>query len=190
MLLALGAFFVGAGVILRERAKEGTIAPPLFAPPTFGGLATGGVYRLWATLERGYGDSRAHADLERELSDAVRAVGFSEVLLAGEDPSDPRVWTFLARWGQIGTEGTNLPPLSIYAVEEIDEVPATTNFPPPSMLLDADLSPAEAHAVDVALTRETDPAKLDAFSESMMADFPLAGMLLQGRAQALREGPP
>jgi hypothetical protein len=192
LLLAVVAFLAGAGLILHERAKEGTLAPPLLAPSTFEGVARDHVYRLWAKLERGYGEKVTdQGELERDLSGKVIDLGFSEVLLAGEDPTDPHVWTFLARWGQDGSEGANAPPLAVYALEEVLDVPVLdASFPRPPMILDDDLTSDEAHAVAIALTEETDPVKLEAFSQAMIVDFPLAGMLLRGKAETIRLSSP
>jgi hypothetical protein len=183
--LALGALFAGTGVVLRERAKAGTVAAPLLAPGSFGDLENGRLYRVWVKLASGYGKDDEIENLERDLTGKIQDLGFSEVLLANEDPTDDRVWTFLARWGQETPGGVNVPPISVYQTEEVNEPEAAGLYPrtPPS--LDQSLSFAEANAVSVALERETDPAMLFDFAKAMAGDFPVAQSLLKAKAGIL-----
>jgi hypothetical protein len=184
LFLGLGAMLAG-GLVLHERAKAGTVAAPIVAPSTFDGVETGHLYRVWAKLVTGYGANAPIADLEADLSNKVRALGFSEVLLANEDPTDAHVWTFLTRWGGVGHGGTNVPPLAIYSLEEVQEPPPPELFPEPSPVLDVDLSFAESNAVNVALQKEIDPAKLFNFAKAMALDFPVSQSLLKAKAGIL-----
>lgn len=177
LLIAIVALLAGTGVVLHERAKEGATLP-LFLPSTFGGLVRDQVYRVWI--------KNSDLDLgETDLRQALLDRGFSEVFLAIEDPTDPRVWSLLARWDRDVPSGVNFPPVTIYRVEPIESLPADVAYPP-IQGLDADLTDAEAHAVHVAIRREQDPDQLEGFSKIMIDDFPLAGVMLQARADALR----
>lgn len=188
LLLALAVLLAGS-VVLHERAKEGTAAVPLLLPSSFDGLERDHVYRLWATLDTGYGSALSFDALTDDLKSKIRQLGFSEVLLAVEDPTDPRVWSFVARWGRDENAGVNEAPLHVYTVQPLAGLPES-NFPPTTLTLDEGMTEAEAHAVTVALDREQEPSRLDAFSEVMITDFPLSGILLKARADTLRGSPP
>lgn len=191
LLLALGALLTTAGVALHERARVGTASPPLLTSKSFGDgqLETGHVYRVHARLDAAYArasSSESLGDLTSNLSQSLATAGFSEVMLAAEDPTDPRVWSFLARWGLDQTSGRNAPPLAIYDVQEVvDPDLLLPSFPEPSDALDAGLSFPEANAVAVALRRETDPNRLADFAISMALDFPISESLLRAKAHLL-----
>ncbi len=185
LLLALGALLTGS-VVLHEHAKSGTRAAPFLAPATFTGLTRDQVYRVWAKLASGYGKNDAYAALERDLSTRLATMGFSKVMLANEDPTHANVWSFIARWGRDAATGTNVPPLAVYHLEPIADMPPQVTYPaPPPAVLDASLSFAEANAVRTALSRETDPSRLYAFARVLANDFPVSQSLLKAKADIL-----
>lgn len=51
--------------------------------------------------------------------------------------------------------------------------------------LDPRLTPAESTSITVALSRETNPANLIAFAQSLEPDFPIAASLLRAKASIL-----
>jgi hypothetical protein len=64
--------------------------------------------------------------------------------------------------------------------------PVPPGGPVPNNPYDANLTAAELQAVMTALANETDPAKLDAFSQKMLPDHPLASAALSAKANLLR----
>jgi hypothetical protein len=185
LLLALGALVAG-GVVWHEKAKAGTAIAPLLTPASFDGLAYDHVYRVWARLAAGYGEDTAYDALERDLSNKMEALGFSKVMLANEDPADPKIWTFIARWGREAPGAANVAPLGIYTLEEIADMPISRTYPaPPPAVLDTGLSFAEANAVKVALAKEVDVSRLYSFAQTLTGDFPVSQSLLQAKADIL-----
>jgi hypothetical protein len=63
-----------------------------------------------------------------------------------------------------------------------DETPPPEAFVPG---MDVDLSPEQSQAVGFALSKELDAPNLQAFSASMLPDFPLAAGMLQAKAKLL-----
>lgn len=56
--------------------------------------------------------------------------------------------------------------------------------------LDSNLGPSTAKAVTIALARESDPSRLEAFGRSLLPDYPLACEALLARAAVLRKASP
>jgi hypothetical protein len=199
MLTWLVLSLLGAGLWTIARRSSETVAtlnphvvgvpppPPETAPESFVGVVQGQFYRVFASIPHGFGEAETFDDLQAEMRQTLNQIGFSDIRLATADPTDDHVWRFLARWARPEARGRNLFPLAIYKVERVEEPPVPFVVPPPPPTLDKGLTFEEAHAVDVAIQHETDPAKLHAFAAAMAVDFPIAQSFLEAKARILEQ---
>jgi hypothetical protein len=116
--------------------------------------------------------------LANELKTEMEIIGFPDVRLVTQDPTEPLVWNFIA-----GSDGQKClrtsSKLVILSFEEVEEPPVIKPHPESPSVLDSGIPYDEAHALAYALARDPDPRHLLAFAESFIPDFPIAvGLLL------------
>lgn len=175
-----------------------SVAPPSSPPATFPqageSLDSDQLYRVWARVDGSYVDAhrrakRTQASLEGIFRNLIEARGFEQTHLTGQDPSNELVWTFISRWGGSSGTGHNEAPLYIYRCDAVaepqDQGLTAQSLRPGPRTLDAGLTITEASSVDKALFMETDPRKLQSFSESMAIEYPVAQSFLLAKARLL-----
>jgi hypothetical protein len=118
----------------------------------------------------------------------MEIIGFPDVRLVTQDPTEPMVWSFIAGSNapfgneKCGNYNPILKPSSklyVLSLEEVEEPPVIKPHPESPNILDCGIPYDEAHAIAYALARDSDPKHLMAFAESFIPDYPIAmGLLL------------
>lgn len=208
VLAATGAAGL-AYVVLRDKRKEEKLPPPpsseelavatldqviAVSPPprtnlpsAFGPLTRERLYRVWLFVDTAF-TAPDQAQKKTKIQGQLTEMGFSQVILAGEDPSTENVWTALARWGRGESTGSNLPLLHIYHLQQVEEPPTLQARIEAEPTLDTGLTNQEAQAVKHAMARETSAPNLRGFAQAMAVDFPMSSSLLHGRAGMIEAG--
>ena len=149
-----------------------------------GRLKKGQLYRLWGRVDPTYSKRFTEQSvLSEDLRTYVERAGFSPVMLATQDPSDAKVWTFIAKWNLSSSETFDQGPITFYQIQEVDDPPATMTRPvDPPLQLDIGLLVDEIDAIRYALSRDSDPGHLTGFSATLSPEFPVAASLLRAKA--------
>jgi hypothetical protein len=153
-----------------------------------GHLEKGKFYRVWArvdpafadSLSRGLSGENAQKRVQAELVREVEALGFHRTLLATQDPSDPRVWSFLSYWRAPG-KGSNR--LENWSAERVEEPFLEGASPVRIDGLDRGMSRDLFDAVRWGLARENDPKRLEGFARTLDIDYPIAASLIRAKGR-------
>ena len=117
--------------------------------------------------------------------------GFRNVMLSTQDPTNPRLWSFVMKWSGLSSSfTTSLLEDSVFriiSIQEVEEPPLAKDNPPTPQSLDAHMPFEDAVATAYALGRENDPKHLNSFANTLVPDYPIAASLLVARAKLLGE---
>ncbi len=160
-----------------------------------GVLEPGQMYRVWAEVAEPYvkaiydsaGETLGQAAVQEQLAADLVTVGFAHALICVQDPSDPHVWTFIARWAPNLSKRSSGPPsvvgpvhfLRYDPVEEPTRVSPRVNVPS----LDVGLSEDDLYFIRRTLTLENDPKRLAGMATAYDEDFPIVASLLRNKAR-------
>jgi hypothetical protein len=147
------------------------------APSTGGFFASGTPGVEGASLTKG---QLYRVKLRAKRASDAKALGFSPVILAYADPTEPSQWTLLARWTGARAPGP-VPGAVVLSAEAVEEPPkpsAREQVPG----LDADLLHEEVEILRHALAEDDDPKHLGGIAASFEPDFPVAAALLRAKA--------
>lgn len=165
-LTAMGALGVVGltWLVLRRPATAPSVGALPPAPET--SLVKGQLYRVKMRANR--------------LSDA-KGHGFSPVLLAYADPTDPGLWTLLGRWTGQAQPSPGAGPVQLLGAEAVEDPPSpSARMQVPG--LDRDLLHEEVEILRHALSIDDDPKHLGGIASSFEPDFPIAAALLRAKA--------
>lgn len=175
----------------KETAAAASTAPSLDLSPNLGAdqeILSSQLYRVTASVDpkavdqiaESFPQGQQQANLERVLGQELAGAGFSQVLLATQDPSDPGVWSFVARAGD-GPYASTTEHLTLTKTTPVEEpLPAELATLPD---LDAGLTKDEAHAVAYAIEKDSDPKRLSGFAATFDGDMPVAASILHNKAR-------
>lgn len=163
-----------------------------------GVLTRGQMYRVFADVDEDYVDrtyrsasgTLGQTVVQEQLSNDLVGAGFAHALLCVQDPSDPKIWTFLARWlpdpAAAGGAPTR-PPERVGTIRflrfEPTEEPARVSPLVDVASLDIGLSEDDLYLAHRTLTREDDPKKLAGMAACFDEDFPIVASLLRNKAR-------
>jgi hypothetical protein len=155
-------------------------------------LLRGHFYRVWAKVDELYVNHvyesapppLGQTTVQEQLANDLSALGFAHAALVVQDPSDPEVWTFLARW--MGTESAKPPseagPIRFTRFDPVEEpAPLSPRVDVPS--LDVGLTEDNLYGIRYALAHDDDPKRLAGLARSFDEDFPIAASLLRNKAR-------
>ena len=123
--------------------------------------------------------------LTEVLSEKLRRVGFSEIVLAMNDPTDNRGWTFLARSYDrpvLDTRYQSDPSFRFVSISDPIAEPLIKTETPDT-ILDKGLTSGEVQAIQHALAYDNDPKHLGGFASTLETDYPLAAVILRIKAK-------
>lgn len=117
--------------------------------------------------------------LRAKRAQDAKALGFWPVVLAYADPTEPELWTILARW--TGQPSAGAPPGMVLSTEAVEDPPKPSErVQVPG--LDADLLHEEVEILKHALAMDDDPKHLGGIASAFEPDFPIAAALLRAKA--------
>lgn len=178
---------VGVGALTLSRKGTSTV----IAAEPIGKLVKGQLYRIWVQVDPSYTTSfrtthkgeTQQAAFTEDLKQKIEHAGFYPILLASQDPSKPEVWTFLARWAISSVKPETKPPIHIFRLQAVADIPEGLRPPEdPPVQLDQGLLVDEIEAIRYALAHDEDPKHLSGFSYVLSPEFPIASSLLNAKA--------
>lgn len=156
-------------------------------------LTPGHFYRVWADIDQRYVEGIYDAAPEtfgqtatqEQLALDLVKLGFAHALLVVQDPSDAKVWTFLAQWSPKDPRHTS--PISEGPIHftRFDAVEAPTRASPliDLLSLDAGLSEDDLYVAHCALVSDNDPKRLAGLARCFDEDFPILASILRNKAR-------
>jgi len=157
-------------------------------------LTPGRFYRVTAKVDELYVNhvyesaplTLGQITVQEQLAIDLAKVGFDHALLVVQDPSDPSVWTFLARWMATGDAGSSPPkiagPITFLRFEPVEEpIQGSPQINIPS--LDVGLTEDNLYTLHHALCHDNDPKRLVGLAGAFDEDFPISASLLRNKAR-------